>query len=111
MASPPFITTSVSWKNREIFDAEGTNTTGGWGRREALVGIWVAHPLGVGSSKGRFRGKLKMSVRLIGNFVPVNGGFSGGVTATNYTSPLQIGKLWAFGPLDFAIYAARQVCK
>ena len=52
-----------------------------------------------------------MSVRLIGNFVPVNGGFSGGVTATNYTSPLQIGKLWAFGPLDFAIYAARQVCK
>jgi len=39
------------------------------------------------------------------------GGFSGGVTATNYTKPLQLGKFWAFGPLDALLYAARQVCK
>jgi hypothetical protein len=39
------------------------------------------------------------------------GGFSGGVTATNYTKPLQLGKFWAFGPTDFVLYAARQACK
>jgi hypothetical protein len=39
------------------------------------------------------------------------GGFSGGVTATNYTNPLQLGKFWAFGPTDFALYAAKQACK
>ena len=36
---------------------------------------------------------------------------TGGVTATNYTKPLQLGKFWAFGPTDFVLYAARQVCK
>jgi hypothetical protein len=36
---------------------------------------------------------------------------TGGVTATNYTKPLQLGKFWAFGPTDFALYVARQVCK
>lgn len=34
----------------------------------------------------------------------VLGGFSGGVTATNYTNPAQLGKFWAF-------YLARQVCQ
>ncbi len=28
------------------------------------------------------------------------GGLAGGATATNYTNPLQLGKLWAFDPLD-----------
>jgi hypothetical protein len=41
----------------------------------------------------------------------VLGGFSGGVTATNYTSPVQLGKFWAFSPLDALLYAARQVCQ
>src|SRR5579883_3053744 len=39
------------------------------------------------------------------------GGFSGGLTATNYTNPLQLGKFWAFNPLDALLYAARQLCK
>jgi RHS repeat-associated protein len=39
------------------------------------------------------------------------GGFSGGITATNYTNPLQLGKYWAFGPLDALLYASRQVCQ
>jgi RHS repeat-associated protein len=36
---------------------------------------------------------------------------TGGVNATNYTKPLQLGKFWAFGPGDFFLYAARQLCK
>lgn len=36
-------------------------------------------------------------------------GFSGGVTATNYTNPVQLGKFWAFNPLDALIYSARQL--
>jgi RHS repeat-associated protein len=41
------------------------------------------------------------------------GGFSGGVTATNYSNPAQLGKFWGFGlnPVDWLLYAARQVCK
>lgn len=39
------------------------------------------------------------------------GGFSGGVTATSYSSPTQLGKYWAFTPLDWVLYAATQVCK
>jgi hypothetical protein len=40
------------------------------------------------------------------------GGFSGGVTATNYTNPAQLGKYWAFGPVDLLLSAARRVlCK
>jgi RHS repeat-associated protein len=39
------------------------------------------------------------------------GGFSGGVTATNYTNPAQLGKYWALGPVDWLLYAARQVCQ
>ncbi len=39
------------------------------------------------------------------------GGFSGGVTATNYTNPAQLGKFWAFAPLDWAFYLARQACQ
>ena len=39
------------------------------------------------------------------------GGFSRGVIATNYTKPLQLGKFWEFGPTDFVLYAAGQVCK
>jgi RHS repeat-associated protein len=38
------------------------------------------------------------------------GGLAGGATATNYTNPLQLGKLWAFDPLDALLYAARQLC-
>jgi hypothetical protein len=38
-------------------------------------------------------------------------GFSGSVTATNYTNPLQLGKFWAFTPIDLALYSARQACK
>ena len=34
-----------------------------------------------------------------------------GATATNYTSPLQLGKFWAFLPTDFVLYVSRQVCK
>jgi hypothetical protein len=41
------------------------------------------------------------------------GGFSGGVTATNYSNPVQLGEFWGFGlnPVDWLLYAARQVCK
>jgi hypothetical protein len=39
------------------------------------------------------------------------GGFSGGITATNYSSPIQMGKFWAFDALDWALYAQRQICK
>jgi RHS repeat-associated protein len=39
------------------------------------------------------------------------GGFAGGVTATNYTNLAQLGKCWAFGPLDWLLYAARQACQ
>jgi RHS repeat-associated protein len=38
------------------------------------------------------------------------GGLAGGATATNYTNPVQLGKLWAFDPLDALLYAARQLC-
>ena len=30
---------------------------------------------------------------------------------THYTNPLQLGKLWAFNPLDGLLYAARQLYK
>lgn len=39
------------------------------------------------------------------------GGFSGGVTATNYSSPVQLGKYWRFSLGDWALWAAKQVCK
>jgi RHS repeat-associated protein len=39
------------------------------------------------------------------------GGFSGGATATNYTNPVQLGKFWAFSPLDWALYLARKGCQ
>ena len=41
------------------------------------------------------------------------GGFSGGATLTNYSNPAQLGKFWGFGlnPVDWLLYAARQVCK
>jgi hypothetical protein len=38
-------------------------------------------------------------------------GFSGGVTATTYTNPVQLGKFSGFGPMDATLYAARQLCK
>ena len=40
------------------------------------------------------------------------GGFSGGVTVTNYTTPAQVGKYWGFGlnPVDWLLVAARQAC-
>jgi hypothetical protein len=41
----------------------------------------------------------------------VLGGFSRGVTATNYSNPFQLGKFAAFGIADYLLYAARQVCK
>jgi RHS repeat-associated protein len=39
------------------------------------------------------------------------GGFSGGATATNYTEPIQGGSFWAFDVSDWALYAAKQMCK
>jgi RHS repeat-associated protein len=42
------------------------------------------------------------------------GGFSGGVSATHYTKPLQLGRwggLIGLSPLDAPFYAARQLCK
>jgi hypothetical protein len=39
------------------------------------------------------------------------GGASFGVTATNYSKPLQLGKYSGFSQLDWLLYAARQVCK
>lgn len=40
------------------------------------------------------------------------GGFSGGVSITNYSEPTQMGKLWGFAPKDRFWYTARQVlCK
>jgi RHS repeat-associated protein len=39
------------------------------------------------------------------------GAVSGGVTATNYSKPAQLGKFWAFTQMDWLLYAARQVCK
>ena len=40
------------------------------------------------------------------------GGWSGGATATNYTKPVQLGKFWAFSPMDLLFYATRQaLCK
>jgi len=38
------------------------------------------------------------------------GGFSGGVSASNYTNPLQLGKFVAFTPADYLVYALRQLC-
>ena len=38
-------------------------------------------------------------------------GFTGGVNATNYTNPLQLGKYWASSPLDGLFIAARSLCK
>jgi len=38
------------------------------------------------------------------------GGFSGGVSASNYTKPLQLGKFVAFTPADYLVYALRQLC-
>jgi hypothetical protein len=37
-------------------------------------------------------------------------GISGGVTATNYTDPVQLGRFWAFTPLDDMLFGARQAC-
>jgi RHS repeat-associated protein len=40
------------------------------------------------------------------------GAFSGGVTVTNYSNPVPLGKYWAFGPLDLLLSGARRlVCK
>jgi hypothetical protein len=36
---------------------------------------------------------------------------NGSLSATQYSQPLQLGKYWAFSPLDWALYGARQVCK
>ena len=41
----------------------------------------------------------------------VLGGFSGGVSATNYSSPFQLGKFAGFGIADYLLYAVRQACK
>jgi RHS repeat-associated protein len=38
-------------------------------------------------------------------------GFSGGVSATNYTNPAQIGRFAGFTPVDYTLYGARQICK
>jgi len=38
-------------------------------------------------------------------------GFAGGVTATNYSNPIQMGKFWAFDVGDWSMYAAKQACK
>jgi RHS repeat-associated protein len=38
------------------------------------------------------------------------GGFSGGITATNYSNPFQLGRFWAFNLADAFFYAARQLC-
>ena len=54
------------------------------------------------------RGVTAGGVSLGASLVPTP---TGGVTATNYTSPTQLGKFWAFTPLDAILYAARQVCK
>jgi hypothetical protein len=39
------------------------------------------------------------------------GGFTGGITATNYSKPLQLGKLVGFEIPDYLMLAARQLCK
>ena len=38
------------------------------------------------------------------------GGFSGGVTATDYSNPAQLAKFWAFSPLDWMFYLAGKAC-
>ncbi len=47
----------------------------------------------------------------VGLGIGLLGGFSGGVNATNYTNPLQLGKFAGFTPVDFLLYAAKQVCE
>jgi RHS repeat-associated protein len=39
------------------------------------------------------------------------GGFSGGATVTNYTKPVQMGKLSLSNTMDLVLYSARQMCK
>jgi len=39
------------------------------------------------------------------------GALSGGLTATNYTDPIQMGSFWGFDANDWSMYVAKQVCK
>jgi RHS repeat-associated protein len=68
------------------------------------------------SSSGGLTGKNPRSFVPTGDVTAVGGsfggsllgGFSGGVNATNYTKPLQLGKFWAFSPMDYTLYATRR---
>lgn len=54
------------------------------------------------------RGVVAAGVSLGTGVIP---GPTGGVTLTDYSNPAQLGKYWGFGPVDWLLYAARQVCK
>jgi hypothetical protein len=57
------------------------------------------------------RGSGTVSVTGVSVGAALVGKWSGGANATNYTPALQLGKFWAFTPLDMAYYFARQACK
>ena len=79
-------------------------TVGGFAASSS--GGLTSGPAGLAPSSG---------VKVVGGSVGASlvGPFSGGVNATNYSDPVQLGKYWGFGPneLDWLLYAARQACK
>jgi hypothetical protein len=81
-----------------------------------VVGVGFFGAASSGGLKGGASGAISLSPPVVvGGSVGVSavGAVSGGVNLTNYSSPRQLGKFWAFGanPADWALFGARQLCK
>lgn len=106
--------TGVAWG----LNSSNSNYAGGF------TGFNVGTPAGGGfvatSSGGVTNGVGGLSPSTGSGSVTVAGGsiglallgkFQGGLSGTNYTQPLQLGKFWAFSIADWGNYIARRVCQ
>ena len=101
-----------------VYGLNGSNSnySGGFTGFNGGAGLGVFGASSSGGLTGNLQGLVPNGTVKAGGVsvgASLVGAFSGGVTATQYTNPLQLGKNWAFAlsPVDELIYDMRQVCK
>gem|GEM_PF-3960389 len=101
-----------------VYGLNGSNTnySGGFTTGSFGANIFGFASAGSGGLTNGFGGPFQLSRPVVfggGISAGLLGKFSGGVTATNYTSPLQLGTAGLVrNPLDMILYLAKQVaCK
>ena len=105
--------TGLAWG----LNGDNSNYSGGFTGFSAGTNVGIFGDRSSGGLTGGFGGMVPRrgpgTVTVVGASASVSlvGRFTYGLNATNYTHPAQLGRFWAFTPVDWVYYFERSVCR